>query len=137
MQQKKIFKLIIEGAKMLDLYRGKLRMVPQDIEPICQEMMVKVVEENEPSSKKFKSNDVDFNSMISKTKQQENLLKIFRKDKLLNDNEFYLWVRNYQINDNDLLDLTTVCFRLIVEMKSKMFSFSAERTNESVDKDSF
>lgn len=114
--------MIIEGAKMLDLYRGNLRMVPQDIEPICQEMMVKVVEENEPLSKKFKSNDVDFNSMISKTKQQENLLKIFRKDKLLNDNEFYLWVRNYQINDNDLLDLTTVCFRLIVEMKSKMFS---------------
>jgi len=31
----------------------------------------------------------------------ENLLKLFRKDKLLNDNEFYHWVRNYQLNNDD------------------------------------
>ena len=28
-------------------------------------------------------------------------MKLFRKDKLLNDNEFYHWVRNYQLNEND------------------------------------
>lgn len=111
MQQKRIFKLIIDGARMLDLYRNNLRMVPLDIEPVCQEMMVKINDESDPSdktnAKKFKSNDMDFNSMLSKTKQQENILKIFRKDKLLNDNEFYLWVRSYQVNDNDLIDLST------------------------------
>ncbi len=31
----------------------------------------------------------------------ETLLKLFRKDKLLNDNEFYHWIRNYQLNDVD------------------------------------
>jgi hypothetical protein len=31
----------------------------------------------------------------------ENLLKLFRKDKLFNDNEFYHWIRNYQLNDDD------------------------------------
>lgn len=31
----------------------------------------------------------------------ETLLKLFRKDKLLTDNEFYQWVRNYQLNDDD------------------------------------
>lgn len=43
----------------------------------------------------------------------ENLLKLFRKDKLLTDNDFYQWVRNYQINaddDDDSIELLTVRF---------------------------
>jgi hypothetical protein len=28
-------------------------------------------------------------------------LKLFRKEKLLNDNEFYHWVRNYQCGEDD------------------------------------
>ena len=41
----------------------------------------------------------------------ENLLKLFRKDKLLTDNDFYQWVRNYQINaddEDDSIELSTV-----------------------------
>lgn len=39
----------------------------------------------------------------------ENLLKLFRKDKLLTDNDFYQWVRNYQINaDDESIELSTV-----------------------------
>ncbi|UJR35445.1 hypothetical protein I4U23_028201 [Adineta vaga] len=105
MQQKRILKLIVDGAQMLELYRNNLRMVPSDIQPVCQEMTVKITDDtnsSEPQNrKKFKTNDTDFNSIISKTKQQENLLKLFRKEKLLNDNEFYHWVRNYQLNDID------------------------------------
>ncbi|CAF0833400.1 unnamed protein product [Rotaria sordida] len=104
-QQKRIFKLIVDGSRMLQLYRNNLRMIPHDIQPICQEMMVKMNDEIDLSEndnkKKFKTNDSDFQSMINKTKQQETLLKLFRKDKLLNDNEFYHWVRNYQLNDNN------------------------------------
>ena len=71
MQQKKIFKLIVDGARMLAFYRNNLRMVPHDIQPICQEMMVKVHEEDEKSTtKKFKGNEADFSSIVSKTKQQ-------------------------------------------------------------------
>ncbi|CAF4039183.1 unnamed protein product [Adineta steineri] len=105
MQQKRIFKLIIDGARMLNLYPSNLRMVPSDIQPKCQEMAVKMTDDTDTSDrqnkKKFKANDTDFNSIINKTKQQENLLKLFRKDKLLTDNEFYHWVRNYQLNDDD------------------------------------
>ncbi|CAF0993465.1 unnamed protein product [Adineta ricciae] len=105
MQQKRILKLIVDGAQMLELYRNNLRMVPSDLQPVCQEMMVKMADDANPSEpqnrKKFKSNDADFNSMINKTKQQESLLKLFRKDKLLTDNEFYHWTRNYQLNDID------------------------------------
>ena len=74
MQQKSIFKLIVDGARMLELYRNNLRMVPQDIQPLCQEMTVKVIDDNDvpekPTNKKFKAAEPDFNSMISKTKQQ-------------------------------------------------------------------
>jgi hypothetical protein len=123
MQQKRIFKLIVDGARMLELYRNNLRMVPHNVQPICQEMTVKIDDDTDTSEqqskKKFKTNDSDFSSMINKTKQQgdkktnffpcfymtthflENILKLFRKDKLLNDNEFYHWVRNYQLNDDD------------------------------------
>lgn len=74
MQQKKIFKLIVDGARMLGFYRNNLRMVPQDIQPVCQEMMVKVHEEDDrlekSTTKKFKGNETDFASVVSKTKQQ-------------------------------------------------------------------
>ena len=74
MQQKNIFKLIVDGARMLELYRNNLRMVPQDIQPVCQEMTVKVIDDNDvserPTNKKFKTSEPDFNSMISKTKLQ-------------------------------------------------------------------
>jgi hypothetical protein len=74
MQQKNIFKLIVDGARMLELYRNNLRMVPQDIQPVCQEMTVKVIDDNDvserPTNKKFKASEPDFNSMISKTKLQ-------------------------------------------------------------------
>ena len=74
-QQKRIFKLIVDGARMLDLYRNNLRMVPHDIQPICQEMTVKINDDTEqfdkqPTTKKFKSNESDFTSMVNKTKQQ-------------------------------------------------------------------
>ncbi|CAF4986429.1 unnamed protein product, partial [Rotaria socialis] len=51
MQQKRIFKLIVDGARMLELYRNNLRMVPQDIQPICQEMTIKVNDETDLSDK--------------------------------------------------------------------------------------
>ena len=74
MQQKRIFKLIVDGARMLELYRNNLRMVPHDIQPLCQEMMVKINDNTDvlekPNNKKFKTNDSDFNSIINKTKQQ-------------------------------------------------------------------
>lgn len=74
MQQKRIFKLIVDGARMLALYRNNLRMIPHDIQPICQEMLVKVHEEDDrmdkSTTKKFKSNEADFASIVSKTKQQ-------------------------------------------------------------------
>ena len=74
MQQKRILKLIVDGAQMLELYRNNLRMVPSDLQPVCQEMMVKMADDansSEPQNrKKFKSNDADFNSIINKTKQQ-------------------------------------------------------------------
>lgn len=74
MQQKRIFKLIVDGARMLELYRNNLRMIPHDINPLCQEMTVKIVDDsdvsNKQTNKKFKSNEPDFNSMINKTKQQ-------------------------------------------------------------------
>ncbi len=74
MQQKRIFKLIVDGARMLELYRNNLRMVPHDIQPLCQEMTVKVIEDIDLSenskNKKFKANESDFNSMINKTKLQ-------------------------------------------------------------------
>ena len=107
---------------MLDLYTSNLRMVPHDIQPVCQEMMVKMVDEpDEPEKqtrKKLAAQEADFSSILNKTKQQgstsietfssqtfgrllEAVLKLFRKEKLLNDNEFYHWVRNYQLNEND------------------------------------
>ena len=74
MQQKRIFKLIVDGARMLELYRNNLRMVPRDIEPVCQEMLVKIDDDTDASDKpnktKSKSNDSDFSSMLNKTKQQ-------------------------------------------------------------------
>ena len=70
-QQKRIFKLIVDGARMLDLYRNNLRMVPHDLQPMCQEMMVKMNDEtDQPTTKKFKSNEADFTSIVNKTKQQ-------------------------------------------------------------------
>jgi hypothetical protein len=73
-QQKRIFKLIVDGARMLDLYRNNLRMVPHDIQPLCQEMTVKIIDDTnvseQPMNKKFKKNETDFTSMINKTKQQ-------------------------------------------------------------------
>jgi len=74
MQQKRIFKLIVDGARMLELYRNNLRMVPHDIQPICQEMTVKINDDTNVSeksnNKKLKTNDSDFNSILNKTKQQ-------------------------------------------------------------------
>ncbi len=74
MQQKRIFKLIVDGARMLELYRNNLRMVPHDVQPTCQEMAVKINNEADISdkytSKKLKTTDSDFKSMINKTKQQ-------------------------------------------------------------------
>ncbi|CAF3423120.1 unnamed protein product [Rotaria socialis] len=131
MQQKRIFKLIVDGARMLELYRSNLRMVPQDIQPICQEMTIKVNDETDlsdkDSKKKFKTNDSDFKTMINKTKQQENLLKLFRKDKLLNDNEFYHWVRNYQLNDENDDDENPVMpmkdrLKLMIETATRKWS---------------
>jgi hypothetical protein len=59
---------------MLELYRNNLRMVPHDIQPICQEMMVKVNDDGDTSEKqnktKLKTNESDFSSMLNKTKQQ-------------------------------------------------------------------
>jgi hypothetical protein len=131
MQQKRIFKLIVDGSRMLELYRQNLRMVPNDIQPMCQEMYVKMtddidVSDNENKKRMIGGEQSDFNSMLSKTKQQgrrtqsigrlmfncysclENILKLFRKDKLLSDNEFYHWVRNYQCTSNEIdVDETT------------------------------
>ncbi|CAF1543067.1 unnamed protein product [Rotaria magnacalcarata] len=126
MQQKRIFKLIVDGARMLELYRNNLRMVPQDIQPVCQEMTIKVNDETDSSDKdsknKFKTNDSDFRTMINKTKQQENLLKLFRKDKLLNDNEFYHWVRNYQLNDENPVLPMKERLKLMIETAAKKWS---------------
>ncbi|CAF4535125.1 unnamed protein product [Rotaria sp. Silwood1] len=133
MQQKRIFKLIVDGARMLQLYRNNLRMVPHDIQPICQEMLIKMNDEidlsEKDNKKKFKTNDSDFKTMINKTKQQETLLKLFRKDKLLNDNEFYHWVRNYQLNDNNDDDKmpTPIKDRLILMTKTAMKKWSNEQ----------
>lgn len=74
MQQKRIYKLIIDGAKMLEFYRNNLRMVPQEIQPICQEMMVKMGDEVETmekdNRKKLKTHhEPDFTSIVNKTKQ--------------------------------------------------------------------
>ncbi len=59
---------------MLELYRNNLRMVPHDVQPTCQEMTVKINNETDISdkytSKKLKTTDSDFKSMINKTKQQ-------------------------------------------------------------------
>ncbi len=59
---------------MLELYRNNLRMVPNDIQPLCQEMMVKINDNTDvlekSNNKKFKTNDSDFKSIINKTKQQ-------------------------------------------------------------------
>ncbi len=59
---------------MLELYRNNLRMIPHDIQPICQEMIVKVNDDfdglEKQNNKKLKTNDSDFNSIINKTKQQ-------------------------------------------------------------------
>jgi len=59
---------------MLELYRNNLRMVPNDIQPLCQEMMVKINDNTntleKSNNKKFKTNDLDFNSIVNKTKQQ-------------------------------------------------------------------
>ncbi len=59
---------------MLELFRNNLRMVPHDIQPICQEMTVKIADDTEGSdkfsTKKMKNNDQDFNSILNKTKQQ-------------------------------------------------------------------
>ena len=121
MQQKRIYKLIIDGAKMLEFYRNNLRMVPHDLQPMCQEMFVKMADDNDTSDKdqrkKLKTtHEPDFTSIVNKTKQHgrfrfhrnfhddfllENLLKLFRKEKLLNDNDFYHWIRNYQCIDFD------------------------------------
>jgi hypothetical protein len=49
-------------------------MVPHDVQPTCQEMTVKINNETDISdkytSKKLKTTDSDFKSMINKTKQQ-------------------------------------------------------------------
>jgi hypothetical protein len=49
-------------------------MVPNDIQPLCQEMMVKINDNTDvlekSNNKKFKTNDSDFKSIINKTKQQ-------------------------------------------------------------------
>jgi len=49
-------------------------MIPHDIQPICQEMIVKVNDDfdglEKQNNKKLKTNDSDFNSIINKTKQQ-------------------------------------------------------------------
>jgi hypothetical protein len=49
-------------------------MVPHDIQPICQEMTVKINDDTNVSeksnNKKLKTNDSDFNSILNKTKQQ-------------------------------------------------------------------
>lgn len=72
--QRKIFKLIVDGARLLDLYRSNLRMVPRDVQPICQEMTIKINDEvdrnDKPNVKKLKTNEMDFSSMLNKTKQQ-------------------------------------------------------------------
>ena len=70
-QQKRIFKLIVDGARMLDLYCNNLRMVPHDIQPICQEMMIKIDDDRDELNKnKFQTIDSNFSSMINKTKRQ-------------------------------------------------------------------
>ena len=73
MQQKRILKLIVDGAKILELYRQNLRMVPHDIQPACQEMMVKMSDESTSIEteikKKSRGNESDFNSVVQKTKQ--------------------------------------------------------------------
>lgn len=73
MQQKRIFKLIVDGSRALQLYGSNLRMVPQDIEPMCQEMTIKMNDEKDLSDndnrKKSKANDSDFKSMIDRAKQ--------------------------------------------------------------------
>ncbi|CAF4795559.1 unnamed protein product, partial [Rotaria sp. Silwood2] len=49
-------------------------MFPHDIQPICQEIFVKITYDSnvleKQNNKKFKNNDLDFNSIINKTKQQ-------------------------------------------------------------------
>ena len=56
---------------MLELYRHNLRMVPHDIQPICQEMMIKINDDTDETNKKlFQTNDSNFSLMINKTKQQ-------------------------------------------------------------------
>jgi ABC-type enterochelin transport system substrate-binding protein len=47
-------------------------MVPHDVQPICQEMLVKVNDDIDifENKKKRKTDDSDFNAMINKTKQQ-------------------------------------------------------------------
>ncbi len=64
--------MIVDGARMLELYRNNLRMVPHDVQPICQEMLVKVNDDIDifENKKKRKTDDSDFNAMINKTKQQ-------------------------------------------------------------------
>ena len=80
MQQKRIFKLIVDGARMLELYRNNLRMVPHDIQPICQEMAVKMTDDvgvlEKETKKRFKSEESDFSSVLNKTKRQGLIRKI-------------------------------------------------------------
>jgi len=49
-------------------------MVPNDIQPLCQEMMIKINDNTDTleksNNKKLKTNDLDFNSIVNKTKQQ-------------------------------------------------------------------
>lgn len=82
-QQKKILKMIVDGAKSLDLYRQNLRMVPHDIQPVCQEMFVKVTDDVTTGTSK----QTDFNTVLQKTKKH-------------GSSEFYLYAYKNRLLSN-------------------------------------
>ncbi|CAF1378592.1 unnamed protein product, partial [Didymodactylos carnosus] len=106
LKQRRIYKTIVDGQRTLKLYSKNPRMLPSNIHPTCQEMNIKfdesVDKQQMTGTKRKDTNDdekeFDFDRMI------KSLTRLFRKEKLLSDQEYYYWMRNFRYEKEDEMD---------------------------------